>query len=66
MIAHGTAPLLDLPGASFAPSDLEGHRTTPDLASSVGRFKSEADREFLAAREEAFAEALDAFGYGLS
>ena len=66
VIAHGTAPLLDLPGSSYAPSDLEGHRTTPDLASSVGRFKTEADREFLGAAEEAFAEALDEFGYGLS
>ena len=26
VIAHGTAPLLDLPGSSYAPSDLEGHR----------------------------------------
>lgn len=64
VVAHGSARLLDLPGSSFAPSDLEGHRTTPDLASSVGRFKNEADREFLAAAEVAFAEALDEFGYG--
>ena len=63
VIAHGAAPVLDLPGSSFEPSDLEAHRTTPDLAASVGRFKAEADREFLAATEEAFGEALREFGY---
>jgi len=63
VIAHGSAPVLDLPGSSFSPSDLEGHRTTPSAEASVGRFRSEADQEFLAATEEAFAEALDLFGY---
>jgi hypothetical protein len=29
----------------------------------VGRFREEADKEFLAASEEAFGEALEAFGY---
>ena len=63
VIAHGTAPVLDLPGSSFEPSELEAHRTTPDVGSSVGRFKHEADRDFLAATEESFAEALETFGY---
>jgi hypothetical protein len=63
VIAHGAAPALDLPGASFEPSDLEGHRTTPSLEASIGRFRTEADREFLAATEEAFGEALREFGY---
>ena len=63
VIAHGSAPVLDLPGSSFAPSDLEGHRTTLTVAESVGRFRNETDQEFLAATEEAFAEALDLFGY---
>jgi hypothetical protein len=63
VVAHGAAPVLDLPGSSFEPSELEAHRTTPDLAASVGRFREEADKEFLAASEEAFGEALEAFGY---
>jgi hypothetical protein len=63
VIAHGAAPVLDLPGASFEPSELEAHRTTPDVGSSVGRFRNEADRDFLAATEESFAEALELFGY---
>jgi hypothetical protein len=63
VIAHGSAPVLDLPGASFEPTELEAHRTTPDVTGSVGRFKAEADREFLAATEESFAEALETFGY---
>jgi hypothetical protein len=63
VIAHGAAPVLDLPGSSYEPSELDAHRTTPDLAASVGRFRDEADREFLMACEEAFGEALAEFGY---
>ena len=63
VVAHGATPVLDLPGSSHEPSQLEAHRTTPDLAASVGRFREEADREFLAACEEAFGEALREFGY---
>lgn len=63
VVAHGAAPVLDLPGSSFEPSELEGHRTTADLASSVGRYREEADREFLAACQEAFGEALREFDY---
>ena len=63
VLAHGNAPVLDLPGSSFEPTELEAHRTTPDLAASVGRFREEADREFLAACEEAFGEALREFAY---
>jgi hypothetical protein len=64
VLAHGAAPVLDLPGSSYQPSELEAHRTTPDLPASVGRFREEADQEFLAATEEGFAEALETFGYG--
>ena len=63
VVAHGSAPVLDLPGSSFEPSELEAHRTTPNLAASVGRFKEEADREFLAACEESFSQGLTTFGY---
>jgi hypothetical protein len=66
VMAHAMGPVLDLPGASFEPSELEAHRTTPSLEASIGRFRTEADREFLAATEESFAEALNEFGYAIA
>jgi hypothetical protein len=42
---------------------LQGHRTTADINLSIGRWRREADFAFLRLCDDAFGEALEAFGY---
>ncbi|HZV75685.1 MAG TPA: sulfotransferase [Conexibacter sp.] len=44
-------------------SHVAAHRTSPDASSSVGRHMQDMDPAVLAAAEESFGPALDAFGY---
>jgi hypothetical protein len=56
-----------LPGTSIAPEEsLNGHRTTDDLRSSIGRWEQEGDAQFRALCNEVFSEALSVFGYAES
>jgi hypothetical protein len=43
--------------------ELEGHKTSPTIDASIGRWRNERDAQFRDLCREAFAEALDEFGY---
>jgi Sulfotransferase family len=62
---HGQEQILSLPGFSYEPSEIAAHRTLADLQATIGRWRSEADREFIALSDEVFGEALREFGYDL-
>jgi hypothetical protein len=49
--------------ASEETPDLRGHRTTPNLAASIGRWRRELEPGVQQACEETFGELLGAFGY---
>jgi hypothetical protein len=50
-------------GSVDAGAGVKGHRTSPDTAASVGRWKREADAELTALYDEVFGELLEEFGY---
>jgi aryl sulfotransferase len=62
-LAAGSEEVLRLPGASHEPAEVAAHRTAADGDSSVGRWRRESDQAFTAATQDAFGEALAAFGY---
>jgi hypothetical protein len=67
MLAVGEQSAAVLPGTSIAPEEfVNGHRTTEDLKSSIGRWKQERDADFRALCNEVFSEALGVFGYAES
>jgi Sulfotransferase family len=63
VLAHGQEQILSLPGFSYEPSEIGGHRTLSDLQATLGRWRTEADKAFLALADEVFGEALREFGY---
>lgn len=67
MLEVGAQGVAVLPGTSIAPEEfVNGHRTTDDLKSSIGRWKREGDDEFRALCNEVFSEPLSVFGYAES
>lgn len=51
---------------AMTPAAQAAHRTAPSAAESVGRWRRDLKPELLEACEDAFADALDQFGYDLS
>jgi hypothetical protein len=52
----------DLPGTTFDPEVVRGHRSPRSLEASIGRWR-ERDDQFRAVLDEALGDALTAFGY---
>lgn len=52
--------------ASLELPEMAGHRTSPESAQSVGRWRDDLDDELQDLCEEAFGPALEAFGYSVS
>jgi Sulfotransferase family len=50
-------------GAAASSEELEAHRTTPDQASSIGRWRDDLAPHVAAACEEALGETMATFGY---
>jgi hypothetical protein len=63
VMRHGSEEVLTLPGSSGEPAEVSAHRTAPDLAATIGRWRHETDGAFGAVSEEVFGEALAEFGY---
>jgi hypothetical protein len=67
MVEVGAQDAPSLPGTSITPPSLvEGHRTTSDLKSSIGRWRHEGDSDFRDLCDEVFSDVLADFGYAES
>jgi hypothetical protein len=63
VLAHGAEDVLSLPGYSYEPTQLAGHRTKSQPEETIGRWQAEGDDELRALAQELFGEALRDFGY---
>ncbi len=66
VLALAAEPAPDLPGTSKDASELDAHRTAPDLGSSIGRWRREPDEAFRELLTDVFREPLLEFGYELA
>ena len=63
VLAHGSEKVLNLPGMSYEPTEIDAHRTVSDPRATVGRWKGEANGTIASLADEVFGEPLAEFGY---
>jgi hypothetical protein len=63
VLARGAEPVLQLPGASYEPSEVQVHRTVADPKATIGRWRREGDDSVQTLANEVFGDVLEEFGY---